>query len=860
MTDATELDLGLDLDHWRTELAGLEPLELPADRPRPSVREPGTARHTRTVPAATADALRKAAAGYGAPLPVVALAAYQLLLGRWSRRQDVAVGEPISGELAVVRTDLAAAATFGDLVERVGAAVRGAQARQGLPFSELVAALVPEPDTSHHPLVQALFAVSDAELPATAGNCPPDMALVFADRGEPEIEVCLDFSTALFDAATAERFAGNYLTLLAAVAEHPGDPALNALDILDAPERRRLLTEWSVRPAEFPAGRGVAELVAERARQTPDAVAVVFGDEEVTYRALNVRANRLAHHLRSLDVAPDVPVGVCLERGPELIVALLAVLKAGGAYVPLDPEHPVDRLDFVLRDTAAPVVVTQESLRARLTGEGRALVAVDSDTDRETVAARSEADPAPAAGPDDLAYVLYTSGSTGTPKGVAITLGSLVNLLFAMREIFPEPASDRVLFTTSATFDIANVEVFLPLISGGRIIGADREQVHTPRALAALVDRHDVTLVQATPSAWRPLLDALGDRSEPRELTIFTAGEALPADLAAKMLRAGRRVVNGYGPTETTIYATVAEIRDASGPVPIGRPTPNTEVYVVDEADRPVPVGVPGELLIGGKGVARGYLGRPELTGERFTAHPFPAHPFPVSGAEGPEARVYRTGDLVRWLADGNLEFLGRLDHQVKVRGFRIELGEIESALLAHADVASCVVTVREDVPGGVPGEKALVAYCVPADGRTLSVGALRDWCGRGLPGYMVPGAFVFLDRLPLTTSGKTDRTALPAPDGERTGLDAEFVAPRTPAERAVARIWAEALWADEVGAHDDFFELGGDSLTATRVALRLQEEFGLEIPVRVLFTCSTVETLAKALTTARRAGGFTAA
>ncbi|MGX1885320.1 non-ribosomal peptide synthetase [Streptomyces sp. NPDC055287] len=850
MTDATELHL----DHWRGALAGLEPLELPADRPRTSVREPGTARCTAAVPAGTADALRKAAAGYGAPLPVVLLAAYQLLLGRWSRAHDVAVGTPLAGELAVVRTDLAAA-TFGDLVQRAGAAVREAQARQEVPFEALVAALVPEPDTSHHPLVQALFAASDAATAATAataGSCPPDLALVFTDREGAEIEVHVDFSTALFDAATAERFAGNYLTLLASVAEHP-DAALDALDILDEAGRHLLLTEWSVRPAGFPAGRGVAELVAERAGRAPDSVAVVFGDEEVTYAGLNVRANRLAHHLRSLGVAPDVPVGVCLERGPELIVALLAVLKAGGAYVPLDPEHPVDRLDFVLRDTAAPVVVTQESLRGRLAGEGRVLVAVD--TDRERVAAGSGTDPAPAAGPDHLAYVLYTSGSTGTPKGVAIALGSLVNLLLAMREIFPAPASDRVLFTTSATFDIANVEVFLPLITGGRIIGADREQVHTPRALAGLVDRHDVTLVQATPSAWRPLLDALGERPEPRDLSIFTAGEALPADLAAKMLRAGRRVVNGYGPTETTVYATVAEIRDAAGPVPIGRPTPNTEVYVVDEADRPVPVGVPGELLIGGKGVARGYLGRADLTRERFTAHPFPAH-----AAEGPQARVYRTGDLVRWLPDGNLEFLGRLDHQVKVRGFRIELGEIESALLAHEDVASCVVTVREDVPGGVPGEKALVAYCVPAHGRALNVGTLRDWCGRGLPGYMVPGAFVFLDGLPLTTSGKTDRTALPAPDGERTGLDAEFVAPRTPAERAVARIWAEALWADEVGAHDDFFELGGDSLTATRVALRLQAEFGLEIPVRVLFTSSTVETLAKALTTARRAGGFPAA
>ncbi|MFJ9622271.1 amino acid adenylation domain-containing protein [Streptomyces sp. NPDC101181] len=848
MTDtAAVTDLASRLAWWREHLADLEPLELPTDRPRPALRPPGTARHTRTVEPGTAEGLRKAAAGYGAPLPVLLLAAYQLLLGRWSRRRDVAVGVPLAGHLTVVRTDVAAAA-FGELVDRAAAALRDARAHQGTPFPELAAALAPDPDHSHHPLVQALFAASDDPQAPLAGDCPPDLVLVHEDDGAG-LRLHLRHSTALFDAATAERFTANLLTLLTAVTEDPA-AAPGDLDILDAAERRRLLTAWGTRPAAFPAGPQVAALVAEQAARTPDAVAVVFGGEEITYAALDARAGRLAHHLRSLGAGPDVPVGVCLERGPELIVSLLAVLTAGAAYVPLDPEHPVDRLDFVLRDTAAPIVVTQESLRGRLTAEGRTLVAVD--TDRETIAAAEATAPAPPAGPDHLAYVLYTSGSTGTPKGVAVTLGSLTGLLHGMREIFPAPTSDRVLFTTSATFDIAAVEMFLPLVTGGRIIGADREQVHTPAALAALVDRHDVTLVQATPSAWRPLLDALGDRPEPRGLTVFTAGEALPADLAARMLRAGRRVVNGYGPTEITVYATTAEIRDASGPVPIGRPTPNTEVYVVDGTDRPVPVGVPGELLIGGRGVARGYLGRPDLTGERFTPHPFPA-------LAGDEARVYRTGDLVRWLPDGNLEFLGRLDHQVKVRGFRIEPGEIEAALLAHPDVDACVVAVREDVPGALPGEKALVAYCVPAAGRTPGTGDLRAWCGRGLPGYMVPGAFVLLDRLPLTTSGKTDRSALPAPDGERTGLETAFVAPRTPAERAVARVWADALWADEVGAHDDFFELGGDSLTATRAALRLQEEFGLEIPVRTLFTCSTVEALARALTTARRAGGFPA-
>ncbi|MFB7253202.1 non-ribosomal peptide synthetase [Streptomyces nojiriensis] len=834
MTDA--------LEYWRTELAGLEPLEPATDRPRPSARTGALGHLTRTVPAGTAQALDKAAAEYGAPLSTVLLAAYQVLLGRWTRQRDLAVGVPDpDGGLAVVRADLAAGPAFAELVARTDAALNRGRAA-ALPVDRLAAALGPGAD-GHHPVVQALF--TDGPAYRAEGVCPPDLTLALDPvPGREGLGLRVGFAAELFDAASAERFTDGYLTLLTAIAETPGI-ALEGLDPLGAAERELLLTGWGRGRAAFPeADADVAALVAEQARRAPDAVAVVFGAEEVGYRELDARADRLAHHLRGLGAGPDVPVAVCLERGPALIVALLAVLRSGAAYVPLDPQHPVDRLEFVLRDTAAPVVVTQESLRGRLSGgdgaQPRTLVAVD--TDAAAIASSPVVEAAAAAGPGHLAYVLYTSGSTGTPKGVAVTRGGFHNLLCGMRETFPAPANERVLFTTSATFDIAGVEVFLPLITGGRIIGAYQDQVHNPPALVELIDRHAVTLVQATPSALRPLLDALGDR--PRALEIFAAGEALPAELAARMLRAGTRVLNGYGPTETTVYASVAELTGAAGAVPIGRPTAGTELYVVDDADRPVPVGVPGELLIGGAGVARGYLGREDLTAERFTRNPFAA------------GRVYRTGDLVRWLPGGELEFLGRLDHQVKVRGFRIELGEIEAALLAHEDVDSCAVTVREDVPG----EKTLVAYVVPVSGRPVpGIGALRDWCGRTLPGYMVPGTYVFLDRMPLTTSGKTDRKALPAPDGERTGLEAEFIAPRTPAERAVARVWAETLYADEVGAGDDFFDLGGDSLTATRVALRLQEEFGLEIPVRTLFTHSTVESLAGALTVARRTGAFPA-
>ncbi|MFB6477579.1 amino acid adenylation domain-containing protein [Streptomyces virginiae] len=836
MTDAPE--------YWRTELAGLEPLEPATDRPRPSARTGALGHVTRTVPAGTAQGLDKAAAEYGAPLSAVLLAAYQVLLGRWTRRSDLAVGVPgPDGGLAVVRADLTAGPAFAELVARTDAALTRGRAA-ALPVARLAAVFGRAAD-GHYPVVQALF--TDGPAHRAEGDCPPDLTLALdPTAGREGLGLRVDFAAELFDAASAERLMDGYLTLLTAVAEAPGI-ALEALDPLGAAERELLLDVWGRGRAAFPEDADavdVAGLVAEQAGRVPDAVAVVFGTEELTYRELDARADRLAHHLRGLGAGPDVPVAVCLERGTELIVTMLAVLRSGAAYVPLDPRHPIDRLEFVLRDTAAPVVVTQESLRGRLSGGAgagpRTLVAVD--TDAAAIAAAPVVEAAATAGPGHLAYVLHTSGSTGTPKGVAVTRGGFRNLLCGMRETFPSPANERVLFTTSATFDIAGVEVFLPLITGGRIIGAHQEQIHNPPALVELIDRHAVTLVQATPSALRPLLDALGDR--PRALEIFAAGEALPAELAARMLRAGTRVLNGYGPTETTVYASVAEITDATGTVPIGRPTAGTELYVVDDADRPVPVGVPGELLIGGAGVARGYLGRDDLTAERFTRNPFAA------------GRVYRTGDLVRWLPGGDLEFLGRLDHQVKVRGFRIELGEIEAALLAHEDVDSCAVAVREDVPG----EKTLVAYVVPVSGRPVpGIGALRDRCGRTLPGYMVPGTYVFLDRMPLTTSGKTDRKALPAPDGERTGLEAEFIAPRTPAERAVARVWAETLYADEVGAQDDFFDLGGDSLTATRVALRLQEDFGLEIPVRTLFTYSTVESLAGALIVARRTGAFPA-
>ncbi|MEU2423990.1 amino acid adenylation domain-containing protein [Streptomyces sp. NPDC007851] len=859
--DDPDSTLSTQLAFWRENLADLPTeLDYPADRPRPTVASGRGELFEAELGAGLHAGLAALARSTGTTLSMVVHAALATVLTRLGAGTDIPIGTPVAGRTdqaldgligffintLVLRTDTSGNPTFHEVLARVRDTHLAAYGHQDVPFERVVEALNPPRSAGRNPLFQIMLQVTGSRretldlagaraerVTSLLDAAKFDLNLSFQTTMEGDgrpgpMRASVAFAVDLFDGPTIGRLFGRLLRVLESAVADPAQP-INSIDVLEPAERRRILEDWSSRPVAFPADRGVVELVEERAAQLPDAAALVFGTEVLTYRELDTRANRLAHHLNALGVTRDVPVGVCMERGTDLVTALLAVLKAGGAYVPLDPEYPSERLEFVLRDTAAPVVITQERLRRRLQGEGRVLVVLD--TDGATIAAAPEHPPAPAGSPDDLAYILYTSGSTGTPKGVAVTVASLVNLLFAMRETCPLAEGDPVLFTTSATFDIAVVELWLPLITGGRVVVAGRDDVHTPSALAALIEEHGVVLVQATPSAWRPLVEALDSRAlPPRALQILAGGEVLPPALAAKMLRVADRVVNGYGPTETTVYATVAEIRDPEAGVPIGRPIANAEVYVVDAAGSPVPVGVPGELLIGGKGVARGYLGRPELTAERFTAHPFSADP---------RARVYRTGDLARWLPDGELEFLGRLDQQVKVRGFRIEPGEIESVLAAHEDVASCVVNVREDIPG----DKTLVAYCVPVTDRTLDAGALRDWCGRTLPGHMVPSAFIVLDTLPLTSNGKLDSAALPAPVYE-SGTNGR--APRTETEAALCDLFAEVLTLEAIGIDDNFFELGGHSLLATRLVSRIRAALGIEFTVRTMFEAPTVALLAE--------------
>jgi amino acid adenylation domain-containing protein len=570
--------------------------------------------------------------------------------------------------------------------------------------------------------------------------------------------------------------------------------------------------------------------VEAQVQRSPDAAALAFEGQVLTYRELNRRANRLAHHLRALGVGPETLVGVCVERSPEMVVAVLATLKAGGAYVPLDPTYPPDRLAFILEDTRLSVLLTQERLAQALPAHAARVVLLDPGS--ADWGGAPVHNPAPLGGPERLAYVLYTSGSTGQPKGVQISHRAVVNFLWSMRRRPGLCARDTLLAVTTLAFDISVLELFLPLVTGARVVVAARATAADGARLAEELGRSGATVMQATPATWRMLLEA-GWRGSPG-LKILCGGEALSRPLADRLLERSAELWNLYGPTETTVWSTVQAVTAGAGHIPLGRPIANTRLHVLGPDLRPVPIGVAGEMYIGGDGLARGYLHRPELTAERFLPDPF---------ADDPAARLYRTGDLVRVLPDGTIEFLGRIDHQVKIRGHRVEPGEVESALGAHPAVAAAAVAAHAD-----GDDMRLVAYLVARPGPAPSVGQLRDFLKGKLPAYMVPAAFVRLDALPLTPNGKVDRSALPPPAPERPPAAADHVAPRDEVERQLQRLWEEVLETRPVGVRDDFFEAGGDSLRAVRLCLRIKQTLGGEVPLSAFHEGATIERLAALL------------
>jgi len=843
------------LAYWKKQLETLSILQLPNDRPRPAIQTSRGARQSFTLPEDLVEGLKMLGRQEGVTLFMTLLAAYQTLLGRYTGQNDIAIGAPISGRdrsefesliglflnMLVLRTDLSGNPTFRELLCRARKVCLEAYANQDVPFEELVQELQPLRSLSHNPLFQVTFALqnSPTSLLKLTGMTARDLNLgsgiatfdlhLFMVEDETTLSGWLIYNTDLFDAASIARMVRHFQMILEAVVANP-DQHISDLPLLTEAEKHQLLVEWCDRREEYTKDRCLHQRFEEQVVRTPEAVAVVFEDQQLTYRELNRSANRIARRLQGLGVGPDVLVGLYVERSIELIIGVLGILKAGGAYVPFDPSYPADRVEFMLRDADVSVLLTQIHLSTQLPACDSAVVYLDTEHLRNSSDDANESDFESSAKPDDLAYVIYTSGSTGKPNGVLITHRSAGAFLNWAHSAFTQEDFAGVIASTSICFDLSVFEIFAPLTAGGQVI-----LVENALALAHVDEAVAPTLVNTVPSVMAELLRLGGLPKSIR--TVNLAGEPLKASLVRQIHQqtSAQQVYDLYGPSETTTYSTYTE-RTADGTQTIGRPIANTQIYILDPHGNPAPIGIPGEIYIGGAGLARGYLNRPELTAEKFIANPF-------STERG--ARLYRTGDSARYLPDGNIEFLGRLDNQVKIRGFRIELGEIEAVLGQHSSLREAVVLVREDNPG----EKQLVAYTVAAAGFMPSVNELRGFLQQKLPEYMVPSAFVMLDSLPFTPNGKVDRKALPAPDQTRPELEETFVAPRTPIEQTLVAIWGKVLKLEKVGIHDNFFELGGHSLLATQVMSRIRSAFSIDLPLRRMFESPTVAEIAFIIT-----------
>lgn len=854
--------LDSELAFWRERLAPpLAALELPFARSRPPLQSFAGAELHRRLPPGLADRLRARAEGAQATLFMLLLAAFKTLLFRHSGQADVLVGTPVANRARlategligffantlVLRSSLSGNPAFSTLLQQVRTVVLEAERHQSLPFDKLVEELRPERDASRNPFFQAMFALQHSDemvprleglevtLPARAQSRTSrfDLSATFRE-GAGQLEFTLEFNTDLFDAETMRLLAERFEVLLGGIADDP-DTAIGRLPLLAPRERQSLLHDWNATGVDWSDDATLPELFARSVQSHRDALALSFEGRTVRYGEMGSEVFRLARRLRAMGVGPGSLVGVCLEREPRLLVALLGVLVAGGAYVPLDPGFPPERLGYMLEDSGAAVLLTAADA-AREIDVPAGVIVLDVEAEADALASLEDGPLAATAAALDPAYVIYTSGSTGRPKGVAVPHGALSNFLRAMQREPGLGAGDVIAAITTVSFDIAAVELFLPLTVGARIELLSRHAGADGFDLGESLARAGVTVLQATPATWRLLLEA--DWQPVRPLRAFCGGEGLPRDLADALLARVSELWNLYGPTETTVWSTAERVAPSPAAIRIGRPIANTQVYVLSAEGDIQPIGVAGELWIGGAGVALGYHRRPELTAERFVPDLFG----PRTGG-----RLYRTGDLARWDGQGRLQHLGRLDHQVKVRGFRIELGEVEAELSAHPAVKQVLVMARE----ANPGDARLVAYLVFHPAQDLTASDVRRHLRRRLPDYMIPAIVVSVPAMPLTPNGKIDRAALPDPFEHAERVAARSHVPPAPGlEETLARIWSEVLQVKTVGAEDNFFELGGHSLLSFKVVAAVERSTGWRMDPRMLFF-QTLRQLASAGTRA---------
>jgi amino acid adenylation domain-containing protein len=848
-----------DLSFWREKLRDApELLDLPSDRARPLINSYQGIKRRFSFGPALAESLRSLSRRERTSLFTVVAAALNVLLYRYTGKCDVSVAIPVADrgrpelrsligfliDTLVLRTDLIGDPSFRELMIRVQRGVAEAYSHRAAPFDQVVNAVRPQRNQSYSPLAQVMLIWRDRdELPQFIGlaglitehllahtnTSKYDLTLTVSDAGD-DIFLEFEYSTDLYDDSRVERMMGHLRMLLEGAAADC-EQRISELPLLTTVERHQLLEEWNASWVDHPErDRCIHELFEAQAQRTPDAVALVFEESSLTYRDLDQRADKLAQQLRLLGVRSGVLAALFVDRSPDMVIGMLGVLKAGGAYVPLDPSHPSKRLAYMLADADPLILLTQQKLKSKLPTHCAHVVVIDADAAPE-VQPDHEPHAEARSSPRDLAYVIYTSGSTGEPKGVEIEHRSVVNMLASMQRQPGLGAEDTMLAITTLAFDIAVLEIILPLVCGARLVIAPSRIVTDGAALANLTERHGVSIMQATPATWRLLVDA-GWKGAPR-LKVLCGGEAWTAELADQLLARCGSLWNMYGPTETTVWSAVADV-ESGGRVVIGAPITNTQFYILDRHLQPVPIGVPGELHIGGLGLARGYHNRTELTVEKFISDPFQTTP---------GARLYKTGDLARYLPDGGIEYLGRLDHQVKLRGFRIELGEIESILAEISGVGHAAVVIREDASGA----KRLIAYLTRRGVEPPDESELRHQLREKLPEYMIPSVFVSLDRFPLSPSGKLDRQALPAP-ARQVEIDQRYVAPRTDLERVLCRIWCKWLKRSNVGIKDNFFDVGGYSMLTAAVVGEINKTLNTRLNMPTFFNNPTIELLAKVL------------